>query len=164
MARKQITEEDGVHKEWYERSKDLKDLSDLNGFFNELLEDYEHDYGTICHAMAAAAVATVRVMNKQPQGGITGFQASAVQWEIIKKLGAFPLEEGEPARLCTGNDLLYPQSSYRWGTITPETRDWLKKKADEKLQEADHESVHPNVLAHWKKLSSGWEPLPVRES
>ena len=50
---KKITEEDGTHKAWMSRAKDMT-LADLPEFLRELTEDYQHDYGTICHAIAAA--------------------------------------------------------------------------------------------------------------
>lgn len=82
---KTITEEDKVHENWYKEAKDM-DMQKLPQFVNGLLEDYEHDYGTICHALSAAAVATMWAMNRdERQGGITGFQASC-----IKQLDGLP--------------------------------------------------------------------------
>jgi hypothetical protein len=55
--RRAITEKDGVHKEWYEQAKKIQGPSELTTFVAHLLNDYIHDYGTICHACAAAAIA-----------------------------------------------------------------------------------------------------------
>ena len=73
----QITEEMGIHKEWMKRARDMT-MADLPEFLRELTEDYDHDYGTICHAIAAAAVAAAWSVERTPQGGITGFQAGAI--------------------------------------------------------------------------------------
>ena len=81
---KQIKEEDKVQEEWYTESRHMT-VENLPKFFQKLTEQYGHDYGTICHAMAAGALATMRAMDKTPQGGITGFQAGAIMWEFIKR-------------------------------------------------------------------------------
>ena len=48
--KQQITEEQNVHKEWYEQSK-TQTLETLPEFLRHLTEDFSHDYGTICHAI-----------------------------------------------------------------------------------------------------------------
>lgn len=42
--RKQITEEMGIHKEWYKEAHKVK-MDNLMDFINHLLNDYWHDYG-----------------------------------------------------------------------------------------------------------------------
>lgn len=80
---KKITEEDKVHLEWYKQAS-KQTLETLPSFLKNLMEGYNHDYGTVCHALAAGAVATAWAMNAHDNGGITGFQAGAVMWEFIK--------------------------------------------------------------------------------
>ena len=77
----------------------------IDEFIKKLNDQYEHDYGTVCHAMAAVAVQAAKAFNDSEQGGITGFQAGAVMWEFIKR---FMHLEG-PMRLVQYNDMLYPQ-------------------------------------------------------
>ena len=72
-----------IKKEWYEKMCDIK-IAALSDFLSDLVEKYQHDYGTICHAIVAAAIASARAINNSPQGGITGFQASAIVWEFIR--------------------------------------------------------------------------------
>src|SRR5690349_20327046 len=70
-----ITEESGEHKQWYvDAHAPEMTLETLPEFLRHLTEDYHHDYGTICHALAAGAIATAYAMDRSPQGGITGFQ------------------------------------------------------------------------------------------
>ncbi len=78
-----ITEEMGVHKDWYKQAE-KQTLESLPEFMRHLLSDYQHDYGTICHAVAACAVGAAWAANSAPHGGITGFQAGAVMWEFIR--------------------------------------------------------------------------------
>lgn len=83
-ARQKITEEERVHEEWYTARP--KTTAELAEFVRHLVEDYEHDYGTICHAVAAAGLAAMRCVNTDSdQGGITGFQASCVLWSVIAR-------------------------------------------------------------------------------
>lgn len=63
MEKKAITEDMGLQKEWYERAKSMKP-EDFAEFFRELTEDYEHDYGTVCHAMAAVGLAAMRAFDR----------------------------------------------------------------------------------------------------
>jgi hypothetical protein len=78
-----ITEDMHIHEQWYEEAK-KQTLTTLPEFCRSLSEDYHHDYGTICHAITAAGIATMWAMNHTEQGGITGFQASCIMWEFIK--------------------------------------------------------------------------------
>ena len=74
MEKKAITEDMGLQKGWYERAKSMKpDV--FPEFFRELTEDYKHDYGTVCHAMAAVGLAAMFAFNNSDgtRGGITGF-------------------------------------------------------------------------------------------
>lgn len=53
-----ITEEMHLQDEWYKKAKSMKP-EDFPEFFRELTEDYIHDYGTVCHAMAAIGLAAM---------------------------------------------------------------------------------------------------------
>lgn len=84
MEKKIITEEMKLHDEWYKRAKSMKP-DEFPEFFREMTEDYVHDYGTVCHAMAAVGLAAMFAFNNSngASGGITGFQAGFVMWNII---------------------------------------------------------------------------------
>lgn len=156
MERKPITEESGIQKDWHERAKKMT-LEDLPEFIRELTEDYEHDYGTICHAIAAAAVAAAWSVERTPQGGITGFQAGCIGWEILRQWGA--PEIGElGARLLDYDNLLYPQYADKFTAISKDTLDAVQKAANDRLA-ANHEHVADEVVAHWKYLARGGVPF-----
>lgn len=64
---------------WKEEARHIE-VDELDGFVRKLITGYEHDYGTICHAVHAAMMAAFSSVNKSPTGGISGFQASCVGW------------------------------------------------------------------------------------
>src|SRR5699024_9417415 len=84
MSRKPITEDMRLQDEWYKRAYNMKP-DDFPDFFREMTEDYIHDYGTVCHAMAAVGLAAMFAFNNSEgaRGGITGFQAGHVMWQVI---------------------------------------------------------------------------------
>lgn len=149
-----ITEEMGVHEAWYDEAARM-DMKHLPAFLKKLTTSYEHDYGTICHAVAAAAVGAAWAVERSPQGGITGFQGGAIMWQFIKnwdniyKLG--------PARITRTEDMLYPQNAHKFNTITPSAWEWLKDEARKKVESAD--TAHPEVKAHWVSILLGKVPF-----
>lgn len=156
MARKPITEESGEHKAWKEQAEKIRTPEELSKFVRHLTEDYEHDYGTICHAITAAMLASYKVINNSPQGGITGFQASCIGWEMVEEF--MGRSEGGK-RLMRYEDLLYPQYESKFRTISSYTAEWLKKAAADKLAEHHANPAHPNVMEHWKRLADGEIPF-----
>lgn len=66
--KKSITEQDKIHEEWYKEASEMT-LENLPEFLRKLTEDYSHDYGTICHAISAAAAAAAWAVEKSPCGG-----------------------------------------------------------------------------------------------
>ena len=160
MSKMKITEEMEIHKEWIpEAHKQMLDT--IPDFLAHLLNDYTHNYGTIVHAVAAGMIATLSAMNKAEQGGITGFQASCLWWELMPEL----LMEKPPVKLIVYEDLLYPQYAYKFQPIiSPKLWEWVQEEAKKKL--ADITSpVHPNVKAHWESIVDGKVPfgLMVRD-
>lgn len=151
--RKKLQEEDGTYKEWYKRAKTIT-VETLPDFIRSLTEDFEHDYGTICHAMSAAAIAAANAIQKSPQGGITGFQAGCVMWGFISHWGIFP--DGNPLRLLNLSDMLYPQMEHKFTAISGEDWAWLKEEAASLLATTEG---HPNVRAHWQSIVDGIVPF-----
>lgn len=160
MSRTKITEEDGHQKEWMSRAKGMT-IDELPEFLRELTEDYCHDYGTICHAIAAAAVAAAWAVEKTPQGGITGFQAGAIAWEFIKGWGS-PSIGKSGARFQNYDNLLFPQYCYHFTTISAEVWQHIQSAASENLENSP--DAHPNVIAHWKSIVAGDVPFGLSVS
>lgn len=162
MAKQKITEEEGVHKAWKEEATTITDFISLCKFLEHITEDYEHDYGTIVHAMEAGMMATFNVMNKSSQGGVTGFQASCLGWALMRKMGL--VNEG-PARIQDFDRLLYPQYAYVFTTISPKVWEWAQKQAAERLKEHEDGTslvglkASEAVIAHWKSIVAGVVPF-----
>jgi hypothetical protein len=161
MTRQTITEKDGVHKEWYVQAKaDTMSMETLPAFLAHLMNDYHHDYGTVCHALSAGAVATAYAMNRAEgaRGGITGFQSGCVMWSFIKHWSDLT----GPARLVKYEDLLYPQYDHKFTDVSQEIMNWVKAEAEKKLKEERLANVHPDVREHWEFLASGGIPFGLR--
>lgn len=139
-SKKAITEESGEHRDWMKRAKAIKTPQELGKFVEELTTAYDHDYGTICHAIAAAAIAGAHAVERSPCGGITGFQAGAVMWEMIKGWGVWG--DG-PLEMVEWSNLLYPQYDNRMPrTISKEQFERLREKA----KAFDHGSPATNAV------------------
>jgi hypothetical protein len=149
MTEKQtITEESGIHNEWYEEAKKVT-LETLPAFVTKLCNDYSHDYGTICHAMAAAMTAAMNAVDSSPTGGITGFQAGCVMWMVLKH--AF--HKDGPMSLVDWTNLLYPQYADRFTTIPKQSWERVREIAQKKLSEDDKRYWSLGVLSHMQSIA-----------
>ena len=153
-----ITEDDKVHEKWYVEAKSVN-LETLPEFLRKLTDDYTHDYGTICHAMTAGAIATLWAMNESPQGGISGFQAGAIFWEFYRNW----LNHGQfhPTSMVDYTNMLYPDYEHHFErTITKGTWAWLQEKAQEKLNDSAGDEFMPSkTVDHWKSIVAGNVPF-----
>lgn len=126
-----------LHEQWYKQARDMS-MEELPGFVNHLISDYQHDYGTICHALTAAGVATMWAMNMHPQGGITGFQAGYIMWQFIREWNYQGNKTG--LRIIDYDNFLYPQYHEKnQKTILPDIWHSIQKTAQENINEADKE-------------------------
>lgn len=138
-----------IIRQWF-----TEDVSSVDEFINKLATEYEHDYGTIVHAMAAVAIRAMLKLDETPQGGITGFQAGAIMWKFIRNWMHY---EG-PMKLMRYENMLYPQYAESFATtIDAATWEYLQDTAKKKLAEDGH--VHPNVRAHWISIVEGRVPF-----
>lgn len=159
MSRKPITEDMNLQDEWFKKAKSMKP-DDFPEFFRELTEDYEHDYGTVCHAMAAIGLAAMWAFNNSEgaRGGITGFQAGCVMWDVIRHMNYEDNKCG--LRLLNMDDLLYPQYEHNFVAISEDTWDAVRKEAQKRLTE--RVTAHPDVVAHWESIINGKVPFGLR--
>lgn len=129
-------------------------LENLMDFMDFAL-NREHDYGTICVAIGACAVAAAKAADRSEHGGITGFQAGAIFWEFVRGWNTF--DEG-PKRMVQYANMLYPQYAEKFAqTIDPATWKWLQEKAASNLVE--NPNAHENVIAHWTSIANGVIPF-----
>jgi len=128
-----------IKNEWRERVRNCT-IETLPAFLLELAENYRHDYGTICHATAIAAVAAASAIDHSPQGGITGFQAGAIMWEFIREWNFHSNKTG--LRLVDYDNFLYPQYADDFDkTISKDTWIAIQAEAISKIEKADAEYV-----------------------
>jgi len=141
-----------IQKEWYEEAEKIE-YKDLFKFINKLIKKYKHDYGTICHALAAGALATINAMNRTEQGHITGFQASGVMWKLIRK---FMYKSGV-LKLIDYDNMLFPQYEEQFGKyLDKETFLDLQQKAKKYLENTP---AHDEVKKHWQGIVDGIVPF-----
>ena len=160
MDKMAITEEMHLEKEWFEQAREQK-LETLPVFMNHILNDYCHDYGTICHAISACALAAAWAANSSDQGGITGFQASAIMWDFIRQ---WIYKNNKTAlRIINYDNMLYPQYKgyFEDRTIDQSTWEDLQNEAKRLLDEIDsgEGSAADPVIVHWKNIVNGVVPF-----
>jgi ethanolamine ammonia-lyase large subunit len=151
--KKKITEQDKIHEQWYKETKNIS-IEALPEFIRHLTQDYEHDYGTVCHAITAIMIATgATIANNE---GITGFQAGCIMWEFIKH---WMFEDNKCGlRLLNFDNMLYPQYYDDFDkTISEDIFDALQKEAKEKLFTS--ENACDDVIEHWKNIIDGKVPF-----
>ena len=161
-----ISEKMKVHEQWYVEAREMT-VNQLPEFIERLTTQYEHDYGTICHAIAAGSVATAWAINKSPDGGITGFQGGAVMWEFIRHWNSFK----GPLRLVQYEHMLFPQYEDGFDKVVDgKTFKWLQEQAGERLAEnmqvkaenGDNHGAVESVVEHWQSIVDGTVPFGYR--
>ncbi len=151
-----IDESMHLEKEWFQEAK-KQTLDTLTQFIDHLMTDYQHDYGTICHAIAAAALAATYAADQSPQGGITGFQAGFIMWDFVRQWMYSNNECG--LRLVNYDDMLFPQYQYKFEKIiSPDTWNKIQEQAKELLKTEAH-NAHNEVYKHWKSIANGQVPF-----
>ena len=149
-------------KEWFKRAESIRNIEELAAFAKELLIDTEHDYGTVCHAVAALALGAGH-LGAYTQG-ITGFQAGFVMWDFIRQWNFENNKCG--LKIIDYDKMLYPQYEYNFEkVIKPDTFKRLQEVAAEKLSEPNiKDHAHPDVIAHWQSIVDCFVPFGYRVS
>lgn len=138
----------------YKKADDVENETQLLDLIKEIKE-YPHDYGTIVYGCMAAMLAAFNVINKSPNGGITGFQASCLSWECVEK---FTMKK-PPLKLIAFEDMLFPQYENKFEKkISNDTWVFLQKEALKNLSEKN-EHTSPRVIDHWRSIVSGVVPF-----
>lgn len=151
---KKVTEEMNPQKEWFEKAKEIRNAEQLADFAKELLEDTQHDYGTVCHAIAALAIGAA--WYGAHSQGITGFQAGFIMWDFIEQ---WEYRENKCGlRIIDYDNMLYPQYENKFDKIiTSKQFKRMQEVAAEKLKEKYR--AHPDVVKHWESIVNGTVPF-----
>lgn len=144
---------------WYAEAKQ-QTMATLPAFM-EKLSKHQHDYSSICYALAAAATGAATALDRGPSGGITGFQAGAVMWEFMSSWNGIK----GPAKLVKFENAIYPQYAEEFAgmTIEYETFEHIKKLAKERaveIEKGDH--AVGSVYYHMKSIAEGNAPFGMR--
>jgi len=138
----------------YEKASKVKTKKELNALIDEICK-YKHDYGTIVYGCAAAMNAAFKVVNSSDMGGITGFHAGCLGWELVHEY----MMVRPPCKIVQYEHMLFPQYESKFEkVIDPETHKFLINKAKESL-EKDNEHASKAVLAHWEYVANGGIPF-----
>lgn len=148
--KEQITEEMKIHEKWFEEAR-KQTVDTLPEFVRHLVEDYGHDYGTICHAITAAGLAGMYAVENSPAGGITGFQAGFCMWGIVRQWSYRNNKCG--LKMMDYDDLLYPQHEHKFKAISISAKvlEAVRKEAANKIAE------HERDIENWKVDHAKWE-------
>lgn len=126
-------------------------LSELSTYIKKLV-DRPHDYGTCTYAMSMSAVAAFNFAASQL--GVTGFQASCADLDILRRTRGF-----EWGRILKYEDLLYPQHcnddhfpSSEHLLNDPEIISELAKRAKTLLNDHNNDITSKNVIEHWRSI------------
>lgn len=147
MAEK-ITEEMKLHKKWFEEAK-KQTVETLPEFVRHLVEDYEHDYGTIYHAVGAAGLAGMYAVENSPTGGITGFQAGFCLWDVIRQWNYLANKCG--LAILDYDKLLYPQNQDAFTTVSSQIMENVRTEAQNNIDKFNQE------YANWVESHAVWE-------
>ena len=154
--RQVINEDMHLEKEWFAEAK-KQTPSTLMDFINHVMNDYFHDYGTVCHAISACAIAAAWAANETDgaDGGITGFQAGFVMWDFIRQWTYSSNKCG--MKILDYDDMLYPQNENKFEkTISKDVWKLLQKQAKENLK--GHGYAADAVIEHWGSIMNGIVP------
>ena len=146
-----------LRKEWMAEARAMT-AENLPAFINKL-STFDHDYGTICRAIAAAAIGAAWAVERGPQGGITGFQAGCIMWDLIT--GWDDGLDGKPLRLVNYEHMLFPQYQSEFDrTISKGTWEFLQSEARKKLDSGEDASImHQSVKEHLQSIVDGVVPF-----
>lgn len=152
-----ITEEMQLEQKWFENAK-KQTLETLPAFMNHILNDFCHDYGTICHAISACALAAVWAADNSEQGGVTGFQAGFIMWDFVKQWQYKDNRTG--LKIINYDDMLYPQYKFKFVEKSISQKTWKNLQNEAKrLLEKDRDFADARVLEHWESIVSGVVPF-----
>jgi len=139
----------------YKKADDIKTKEDLDNMLAEVINDKELDYGKICYAISGCMLAVLNYIDRSEVGGITGFQASIIGWQMVRELIC---DNETSLRLINYDDMLYPQYERDFDkVIDKELWKMLQEKAKEKLEKVP--DAHPKVIEHWQSIVDGEIPF-----
>lgn len=145
------------YKEYiYEKANNVRTKDQLDELLDEVINSNDLDYGKIVYAMSACMLATSKYIDRSEVGGITGFQASCIGWEMVREFMIYDNKTG--MKIVDYDGMLYPQYKRRFQKTIPQgIWESLQEQAEIGLKEAP--DAHPKVIKHWKSIVRGKVPF-----
>ena len=140
----------------YKKASAVETRKDLDKLLKEVIADKDLDYGKTVYAISSCMMATLNYVDRN-LGGISGFQAGCIGWEMVKKY-LVPSNKTS-LKIIDYDKMLYPQYEYEFvdKEIPKELWTQLQKEANRMLAEVDYAS--PQVIEHWKSIVAGIVPF-----
>ncbi len=155
--RVQITEKEGIHKAWPAEARAVRTIEEFVAFHDKIMNGYAHDYGTICHAIAAVSLAGACLADHDKvNGGITGYQAGAIMWEWLAGWGTGPKKVG---RMLDYEQMLYPVYEHKFNQLSWSTWKFLQEEAAKSLADPELAHAAQQVKDHWQSIVDGKVPF-----
>lgn len=157
----EVSEEDHPEKKWFKEAHEIKTEEELTKFIHHLLNDYIHDYGTVCHAIASCAYASACLGANIE--GITGFQAGFIMWDFIRHWSFSNNKCG--LRIIDYDDILYPQNEKKFEKIIDKDF-WenIQEEASKRLNDSKNKNINEKLKEHWQNIVNGIVPFGYKIS
>jgi hypothetical protein len=133
-----LEEDSSVLLSWYEEASEVDNPEGFTKLSKRLLGTYSLDEATTPHAVAAIALAALKMADKSEQGKLTSAQWTKVMWIMVQSMMG---TEDEPLRIMRFSDLLSPQGWGNYCVIPPDVWEWMKVRAKEMLEDTGAERV-----------------------
>ena len=155
----QLDEESPSFKDLKELWEDRAKLSTetFEEFFS-YLQSFKHDYGTTVWAASMVMRKAFYLWNRSEEGGITGFQASCLAWDMMDFFG---MKDPVGMRLMGYSELCFPEREGHFCEIPYEIWEMVRKFADEQIK--DHgDSMLASHRSHMIDVRDGKVPFGLR--
>lgn len=157
--KRSITEKDkSIINEWYYLAE-TADIDSLQMLIKHIMNDYNHDYGSYIHAVAACSIATAWACGKE----LTGFQASCVGLEFLMHWTYDYIKSG--ISIINWDNMLYPQYENAFDKVIPKNI-WKNLQKEAQFRVADfYDNADTNryivskVIKHQKSIADENPPF-----
>ncbi len=146
--------------DWYKQAEMITSPEGAKELSERLLGGFNHDLGSMCHAAAAVAYASIKAVDTSEQsvknGGFTDFQRNMIMWLIVQQITGVT---EEPMRIMRFGELLKPGGWHNFNVLSRSTMTWLFENATALL--ADPEEVKlmsKDQIKHLKSIAEGKIP------
>lgn len=143
--------------DWYKQAGDVTSSQGAKELSERLLSGFNHDLGSMCHAAAAAAYASIKAFDSSEQsiknGGFTDFQRNMIMWLVVQQITGVT---EEPMRIMRFSELLKPGGWHSFNILSRTTMAWLFENANEMLKHTD--GLTKEEIKHLRSIADGKVP------